>query len=132
MALEPAGIRIMAERYAQAWSSQSPDDVASFFAEDARLSVNDGEPAIGRTAIASVAAGFYAEFPELVVRLDGIRAAGSKAIFLWNLTGTHSATGNKVDLPGWEEWTLSEDGLIVNSLGRFDATEYERQIAEGV
>ena len=118
----------MAARYAAAWSSHQPDAVAAFYTEDARLAVNDGDPVVGREAIAGVAAGFYAEFPDLIVRLDEIRVAGRKAIFLWNLEGTHSGTGNRVNLPGWEEWVLSDDGLLLESMGRFDATEYERQV----
>jgi hypothetical protein len=31
--------------------------------------------------------------------------------------------------PGWEEWMLSGDLLVRESLGRYDAVEYERQVA---
>ncbi len=33
---------------------------------------------------------------------------------------------------GWEEWMLSDDLLVRESLGRYDAVEYDRQIAEEV
>jgi hypothetical protein len=79
-----------------------------------------------------MAAGFYAEFPDLIVHLDDIRAAGSQAIFVWTLEGTHAGIGNRVKVQGWEEWTLSDDCLVASSLGRFDAAEYDRQIAEGI
>ena len=132
MPIKPDDIRDMAERYAEAWTSGSPDPVASFYEEDGRISFNNGEPIVGRAAIAEMAQGFYSEFPDLVVHLDEIRTAGDNAVFLWTLEGTHSETGNYVKVGGWEEWTLSDDVLVRESLGRFDAVEYDRQIAEGV
>jgi hypothetical protein len=33
---------------------------------------------------------------------------------------------------GFESWTIDEDGHIAASLGRYDAEEYARQLAEGV
>ncbi len=129
---KPDDIRDMAVRYAKACSSHSPEAVASFFAETGRISINNAEPLLGRHAIAEMAAGFYKEFPDLVVTLDEIRTAGQNAVFLWTLEGTHSETGKAVKISGWEEWWLSEKLLIEISRGRFDAEEYERQIAEGV
>jgi len=122
----------MAERYAKAWSSRSPEAVASFCEENGRITINNGEPLIGRAAIAEMAQGFYGEFPDLVVRLDEIRTAGHNAVFLWTLEGTHSETGKSVKVSGWEEWLLSDNVLVSELLGRFDAAEYDRQVAEGV
>ena len=132
MALDPDDVRDMAERYAKAWSSHSPEAVASFYEEGGRISINDGDPIVGRAAIAEMAKGFYGEFPDLVVRLDEIRTAGNNAVFLWTLEGRHSETGNAVKLGGWEEWTLSDTILVSTSRGRFDAAEYDRQVAEGL
>jgi uncharacterized protein (TIGR02246 family) len=132
VALDPKAIRHMAERYAKAWSSHSPEAVASFYEENGRIAINNGEPMVGRAAIAGAAKGFYSEFPDLVVHLDDIRTAGQNAIFVWTLEGTHSETGNTVKVGGWEEWTLSDNLLISASLGRFDALEYDRQVAEGL
>jgi hypothetical protein len=36
-----------------------------------------------------------------------------------------------VKVGGWEEWNLDADHKIKSSLGWFDASEYERQIAHG-
>lgn len=133
MSLDPTAVRDMAERYAAAWSSGSAEAVASFYAEDGRITINGGDPLVGRAAIAEMAAGFYAEFPDLVVHLDDIRvAAGNKAIFVWTLEGKHSETGKQVKVGGWEEWTLTDEPLVSASLGRFDAAEYDRQVAEGI
>ncbi len=55
-----------AERYTDAWCSQDPLRVAGFYAPDGELRVNDADAAVGREAIAAVAAGFID--PELAVR----------------------------------------------------------------
>jgi uncharacterized protein (TIGR02246 family) len=132
VALDPAAIRDMAERYAKAWCSHSPEAVASFYEETGRIVINNGEAIVGRAAIADMTKGFFSEFPDLVVHLDDIRTAGHNAIFVWTLEGTHSETGNSVKVGGWEEWTLSDNLLVSASLGRFDAVEYARQVAEGI
>ncbi|MHC4092985.1 MAG: YybH family protein [Planctomycetota bacterium] len=48
----------MAARYAKAWSSNSPEAVASCYEEDGRISINNGEPIVGRAAIAEMAQGW--------------------------------------------------------------------------
>jgi uncharacterized protein (TIGR02246 family) len=131
MPADPEQIHRMAENYAKAWSARAPEAVASFYEEAGRLSINDGEPIVGRAAIAELAQGFYRDFPDLIVHLDDIRTAGHNAVFLWTLEGTHSETGKYVKLGGWEEWVVSDDILVAESRGRFDAVEYDRQMAEG-
>ena len=53
-------------------------------------------------------------------------------IFGWVLEGKHAGTGNRVRVPGWEEWDLDDNLKVRKSLGWFDAVEYERQIEEGI
>jgi steroid delta-isomerase-like uncharacterized protein len=123
-----------ATRYAAAWSSQDADALAAFYAEDGSLAVNAGAPSIGRAAIAATACDFMTAFPDMVVRLDSVEAAGSHVVFHWNWTGTNTGpggTGRPVDMQGYEEWTLDADGLIATSKGHYDEAEYERQIGGG-
>lgn len=117
-----------AKDYAKAWSSNDPGAVASFYAEDGVISINGGDALVGRAAIAEMASGFYAEFPDLVVHLDEFRFAGANALFSWTLEGTHSETGNRVKVPEWEEWGVTPAGEVAVSRGRFDAAEYDRQV----
>jgi hypothetical protein len=84
-----------------------------------------------REAIVAMVAGFYAEFPDLIVRCDELRTAGDNAIFVWTLEGHHAETKNYVKVAGWEEWELDENMKVKSSLGWFDAEEYNRQVAEG-
>lgn len=131
MPLISKDISDMAEGYAKAWSSRSPEAVASFYEENGRITINNGEPIVGRAAIADMAKGFYKEFPNLIVHLDEIRTAGNNAVFIWTLEGAHSETGKNVRVGGWEEWLLSDNVLVSESRGRFDAVEYDRQIDQG-
>jgi len=121
-----------ATRYAAAWSSQNPVRLASFYNETGSLSVNDGVPSVGRTAIAETARGFMIAFPDMVVKMDRVTQDGGNAIFHWIWTGTNTGpggTGRAVRITGFEEWTLGTDGLIAESKGHYDDAEYQRQVA---
>ena len=132
MTLNSENLQQMADNYAKAWSSRSPDAVASHYAPNGQISINRGDPIQGRQAIAEMAAGFHAEFPDLVIHCDGVRTADDHAIFLWTLEGHHVETKSHVKVSGWEEWELDDTMQVKSSLGWFDAAEYERQILEGV
>jgi uncharacterized protein (TIGR02246 family) len=125
-------IKEIAQKYAAAWSSGNPDAVASFYSADGVIVINRGDPISGRIAVSEMASGFYSEFPDLVVSLDHMRVAGDHVMFGWILEGTHSETGNKVRVSGWEEWDLDSDLKVKSSRGWFDSQEYDRQVAEGL
>ena len=123
-----------ATRYAAAWSSQKPANLAAFYEEDGSLRVNAGAPAVGRTAITAKAQDFMTAFPDMVVKLDEIRGDGNHATFHWIWTGTNTGpggTGKAVRIAGYEEWTLGAHGLIVESKGHYDEDEYKRQVSSG-
>jgi predicted ester cyclase len=120
-----------ASRYAEAWCSQNPENVAAFYAENGSLSVNDGPPAVGRAAITEVAQGFMRTFPDMVVTMDDLSRDSDGTKFHWTLTGTNTGpggTGKRVRISGYEVWKIDNDGLIGESKGRFDSAEYERQL----
>lgn len=132
--LKKFDLEIFAKSYAQVWCSQRPNFVASFFAEDGVLQINDGEPAEGTEAIKKVVKGFMDAFPDMIVSLDSLTTRTDKTRFYWTLTGTNkglNGTGNKVNINGFEEWTLNEDGLIQESKGYFDEEEYNKQLEFG-
>jgi steroid delta-isomerase-like uncharacterized protein len=123
-----------AEAYTAAWCSQDAARVASFYAEDGSLSVNDAAPAVGRAAITEVAQGFMTAFPDMQVLLDELRIEDDHAIYHWTLTGTNTGpggTGRAVRISGYEVWQMGADGLIANSRGNFDAEDYRRQLEAG-
>ena len=114
----------LAKRYAQAWCSHNPDAVVGFYAKNASISVNDGAPA----PIADVARSFMRDFPDMIVTFDKLEERPNGIEFHWTLIGTHGGSGNKVRISGYELWKIDNDGLIAESKGNFDATEYERQL----
>lgn len=118
----------LARRYAEAWTSRNPDAVAGFYAPDGQIVINHGEPHVGSEAIAAMAAGFYTEFPDLVVHCDLARLADHQGVFVWMLEGHHAETGNYVRIGGWEEWELNANMKVVRSRGWFDANAYDSQV----
>jgi uncharacterized protein (TIGR02246 family) len=129
--MDPASVRDFATRYTAAWCSRDPSQVASFFAEDGSLTINSAAPSVGRTAIAASARGFMTAFPDLIVEMNAIECHGSGFIYRWTLGGTNTGpggTGNRVRITGYEEWTMSLDGLISRSLGHYDEAEYTSQL----
>jgi uncharacterized protein (TIGR02246 family) len=123
--------RDFAIRYTAAWCSQDPARVASFFAPDGSLRVNDAAPAVGRDAITQVVRGFMRAFPDLQVLLDDLTLDGERIVYKWTLIGTNTGPGGigrPVRISGAERWQIAADGSIADSQGSFDAIEYQRQI----
>ena len=125
-------IRKLASSYTDAWCSGSGERVAAHFCADAQSIINRGEPTHGRKAIAGAMGVFFEEFPDLVLHMDALRSGGNQAIYLWTLEGTHGETGHFVRIAGWQNWLLSDDGLIALADGGYDAEEYDRQVREGI
>lgn len=132
--MDLARLQQFATKYTAAWCSHNAASVAAFFAEGGSLKINDGPPAVGRTAITGAAQGFMTAFPDLVVTMDGISIDGDHAVYRWTLTGTNSGpggTGSAVRISGYEEWKMDRSGLVAASLGHFDAADYQRQLKAG-
>ena len=90
---------------------------------------------MGRSAITEAAQGFMTAFPDLRVYMDDLLDKQGKVIYKWTFEGTNSGpsgTGKRVQISGFEEWRIGGDGLVAESLGNFDAAEYQRQVEHGV
>ena len=123
------------KKYSEAWCSQKPESVAAFFATNGSLKVNADSPAVGREAITKVAQGFMTAFPDMIVAMDSLITKPNGTEFHWTLTGTNTGpggTGKTVKISGFELWQIDNDGLIQESIGSFDAGEYNRQLKKGV
>jgi uncharacterized protein (TIGR02246 family) len=116
---------------ADAWNSGSPDAVASFYAPEGGIVINRGTPWENRAGVAAMAAGFFADVPDLSLTCDGIRVAGDHVVYLWTFTGHHSGTKAPLRITGWEEWDLDADHRVSASRGWYDAADYARQVAGG-
>ncbi len=125
-------LHAFATRYTAAWCSQNAASVAEFFAPDGSLTINNGTPSIGRAAITAAAQSFMTAFPDLLILMDRIVARGDRTEYHWTLIGTNTGpggSGNPVRISGFESWQFSPDGLILDSQGRFDPDDYNRQLA---
>jgi len=105
-------------------AATTPRKVAAHYVPGGTIAINGGEPA----AITEVARGFIAAFPDIEVFLDDLVFTGDTVEFHWVFTGTSTDTGKWVRIPGYEEWTLSPDGLIAGATGHYDQAEYDRQL----
>ena len=127
--------REFAARYTAAWCSQDAASVAAYFSPSGSLTINGGVSAIGRSAITQAAQGFMTAFPDLKVYFDDLLATQDRVTYQWTLEGTNSGpggTGKRVRISGFETWRIGDDGLVAESLGNFDAAEYQRQVEHGV
>ena len=125
-------LRDFAERYTTAWCSQDAARVASFFSPNGSLTINEGAPSIGRVAITAAAQQFMTAFPNLKVIMNDVSGNKARALYRWTLEGTNTGpggTGARVRISGYEEWRIGADGLICQSLGHFDAADYDRQLS---
>jgi len=123
-------MREFARSYTEAWCSHDPGRVAAHFAPGGTIAVNGGQP----TGAEDVARSFMDAFPDIEVLMDDVVARDEVVEYHWTFTGTSTGpggTGQPVRISGVEEWTLGEDGLVLESQGRFDQAEYERQLEHG-
>jgi hypothetical protein len=74
-------------------------------------------------------------FPDLQVVMDELLVQAGGIEYHWTLTGTNTGpggAGTRVRISGFELWQIGADGLIAYSQGRYDASEYRRQLELGV
>ena len=131
MPYDPDQLRDFARRYTKAWCSQEPTRVAAHYAADGRIAINGAAPA----PILEVADSFMSAFPGMEIEMDDVVVRDDGRLeYHWTLDGTNTGpggTGNHVRMRGFETWTMGDDGLVASSLGTFDQSDYERQLAEG-
>ena len=135
MASDPDRLRDFARRYTEAWCSQDPASVAAQYAPEGSLTINGGTPSVGRAAITEAAQSFMTAYPDMRVLMDDLVVRDDGIEYHWRFEGTNTGpggTGNRVRIPGFEEWTIGDDGLIAESQGHFDEVEWGRQLAHGV
>lgn len=122
-------IEELAGSYTEAWCSRDPARVAAHYVPGGMIAINGGDAA----GITEVAEAFIAAFPDIEVFMDDLAFREDGVVeYRWTFTGTSADTGKAVRVPGFEEWTISEDGLIAESRGHYDQAEYDRQLRHGI
>ena len=129
--IDQGALDALAAGYTAAWNTGSPDAVAACYAPDGGIVINRGRPWDGRAGVAAMAAGFFADVPDLSLACEGVRAAGDHVVYLWAFTGTHAGSGRPLRVIGWEEWDLDAELQVTASRGWFDAADYARQTGAG-
>jgi len=117
--------------YTSAWNSNDPAKVASFYALDGTLTVNQGTPAEGREALTNLVNSYMEAFPDMELTMDSLVADGDTYRYHWRFIGTFSGpggNGNIVDFVGFELWTMNAEGLVQKSIGTYDSEDYNRQL----
>jgi predicted ester cyclase len=74
-------------------------------------------------------------FPDLQLLMDDVLVQGDRAEYRWTFIGSNTGpggTGHRVRFSGFEGWKIGEDGLVAESQGHFDGTDYERQLERGL
>lgn len=117
MKIDDDSMTRVADAYTAAWNSGSSEAVAEFYAPDGRIVINRGEPWVLRAGVAGMAAGFFADVPDLTLVCDGVRVAGDHVVYLWTFTGTHAPTGRPLRIAGWEEWDVDDQLRVSSSRG---------------
>lgn len=124
-------MHVFGEEYTAAWNSKVPAQMASFYAEDGSLTINNGKPATGRNELEAVARSFMEAFPDLTLTMDSLLVDSDTYRYHWTFSGTNTGpggTGNKVVFSGFERWNMNDEGLIQKSIGTFDADDYNKQL----
>ena len=130
MALDQARVRDFARSYTNAWCSHDPARVAAHYVRGGTIAINGGEP----TEVTEVARSFISAFPDIEVFMDDLVFKDETVEYHWTFTGTNtgpSGTGNSIRISGFEEWRFGDDGLVVESQGRYDQDDYDRQLEHG-
>lgn len=63
--IDPKKVAQNAAAYTAAWNSKSPEAVASFYAEDGVIVINNGDPWQGRERVRDMAAGFFVQMSQI-------------------------------------------------------------------
>jgi hypothetical protein len=130
MAHDEARIGEFALSYTDAWCSHDPTKVADHFVPGGTIAINGGAP----TEVTEVARSFIDAFPDIQVMMDDVVVNDGTVEYHWTFTGTNTGpggTGKAVRITGLEEWTLGNDGLVIESRGSYDQDEYDRQLKHG-
>jgi steroid delta-isomerase-like uncharacterized protein len=112
---DPRAVEKFALQWGMAWNDHDGDAVAALCHED--LMYDEpvlGETAHGRDPIRNLVVSMAAAFPDNVFSLQGLYADTRRRAVLvaWLFTGTHAATGKKVEFHGDDRLEIREDGLI--------------------
>lgn len=129
--MNPSELKEFAKKYGQAWSSNDPNQVLALHSESSRLSVNDGDPALGKPEIRKIVEAFMGDFPDLYIQVNDVLVEERGIVFYCNAIATNSGpggTGNRINIEIHEIWTFDENGKFTEVRAYDDPEDFERQL----
>ena len=129
--MNPSELKEFAKKYGKAWSSNDPNRVLALHSESSRLSVNNGDPAIGKSEIRKIVEAFMRDFPDLHIQVNDVVVEERGIVFYCNAIATNSGpggTGNKINIEIYEIWTFDENGKFTEVRAYDDPEDFERQL----
>ena len=126
--MDRAAIEASTRARFEAWNSHDAGAVAACFAEDCVMTDQSGQQLHGRAAVREWAGMWLGAFGDLHFDVRAIHVDGTATVTEWVGTGTHDgdlmgipASGRRTTTVGATCSTLSDDGLVVEERGYFDA-----------
>lgn len=132
--MNPAELKAFAEEYAAAWSSKNSANVLALHSENSRLSVNDGEPAIGKDAIRKVIVDFMQGYPDLHIQVNDVVEERTGTVFYCNVFATNSGpggTGEKINMEVQEFWRFDDNGKFIQIKAYDNPEKFNRRLKHG-
>ena len=77
------------QKYTAAWNSTQPGKMASFYAENGTLIVNNGQPAVGRKQLAETAKSYMEAFPDMELIMDSLTVEEETYRYYWTFIGSN-------------------------------------------
>lgn len=132
--MNTAELKAFAKEYAAAWSSINPANVLALHSENSRLSVNDGEPAIGKNAIRKIIDDFMRGYPDLHIQVNDVVEEPTGTVFYCNVIATNSGpggTGEKINMAVQEFWRFDDNGKFIEIEAYDDPEKFNRRLKHG-
>jgi limonene-1,2-epoxide hydrolase len=115
-------------RFCAVWSNLNPDEIATFFTDDAVYHNIPMDPITGRDAIKSFIAGFAGGAKQIDFRVNNIVADGD--VVLTERVDVFELPNGKVELPVMGTFEV-KDGKIAAWRDYFDMKQFMDQMAAG-
>jgi ketosteroid isomerase-like protein len=113
MSVEVTPLRSLMDQYFEAWGGGMPDEVLSYFSEDAVIHLSSsagtltGRKMVGEKWVIPT----VTNYPGNIHEIESFLEVGDRVVVDWLFTAAHVSTGKEIRVPGRSEYWVS-GGLI--------------------
>ncbi|MGA9801458.1 MAG: nuclear transport factor 2 family protein [Terriglobales bacterium] len=101
MSIEVSPLRSLIDQYLEAWAGGVPEEVLSYFSEDAEVNLGTAGTLSGKKMVAEKwVIPMVMNYPGNTHHVKSFLEAGDQVAVEWVFTGAHAATGNEVAIKG--------------------------------